>query len=51
MKCKCYKCKGKGWYTNIDWFIGTLTLGLTALMDASDRIQCWVCKGKGYIDE
>lgn len=49
MKIKCYKCNGKGVLTHIDWFVGTLTLGLTALMDYSNKKKCNACRGKGYI--
>lgn len=45
----CFKCKGKGSVTKIDWFIGVCTMGLTALMDASNKIKCNSCNGKGYL--
>lgn len=50
-KIKCFKCKGKGHYTKIDWFVGAFTLGMTALIDASDKIKCNSCRGKGYIKQ
>lgn len=48
---KCFKCEGKGYTKDIDWFTGVFTLGITLLTDASDKIECDACKGKGYIEK
>lgn len=48
----CPNCKGKGDVMgDIDWFVGVATLGITALLDASKREECNICKGKGLINE
>jgi len=51
MKQKCFKCNGKGYIIDIDWFAGVFTFGLSALMDASNKKLCNVCDGKGYIED
>lgn len=52
---KCYKCKGKGYIMDWDWFIGICTFGLTLLAQASDKGHnsktCDACNGKGYLEE
>ena len=49
---RCYKCNGKGKIRDeIDWFLGAMSLGLTALMDASNWHRCSACDGDGYLND
>lgn len=48
-KQKCFKCKGRGWTTSVDWVFAILTLGITFLVDKSDRQLCDACGGSGWI--
>lgn len=50
IKIKCFKCKGKGYIRDIDYFTGIMTFGITLLTDMSDKIECDCCKGKGWIE-
>ncbi len=45
----CLRCKGTGQYIKINWFFGVLTLGMTAMLDASNPITCEMCDGTGYV--
>lgn len=48
----CPNCKGKGEVREkIDWLLGVISGGLTALMQASNWETCRVCKGKGILKE
>lgn len=46
---KCPKCNGKGYYTRVDWLLAVFSLGMTALMDKSNRIKCGTCAGTGVV--
>ncbi len=50
MRVACPHCKGKGDVPGqVDWFLAVFTMGVTALMDLSNRDDCKVCGGKGYV--
>ena len=50
-KIKCFKCDGKGYTVNVDWFAGIFTLGLSVLIDKEEnREKCDACDGKGYLE-
>ncbi len=45
----CPKCKGKGYVIRIHKLMALCSLGISALIEASDPPICDSCNGKGYI--
>ncbi len=46
----CPKCKGKGeTRRKPNLFLAVITIGMTALMEASQWETCPICEGKGII--
>jgi DnaJ-class molecular chaperone len=45
----CPKCKGKGTVIEINWLLGLVSFGMSALMEASDPNQCPICWGTGQV--
>ena len=45
---KCGRCKGRGYTNDVDIFCAVCTLGITALIDLSERKNCKKCNGTGY---
>lgn len=49
---RCFKCKGRGYVRGkVDWLSAVFTLGMTALVDASERPTCDACQGRGYLED
>lgn len=50
-KIRCFKCDGKGVLHDIDLLPAVFTLGITALIQASDPDRCDACDGTGYLKD